>query len=164
MKKIIILLITLLIIYLPLSTFADEFRIRLHSEPLPNKISIELLFKFEKPSIIYHWFPLESMYPIVNGGLFIECYNVEENRKIPFMSYEKPQPKVPHEQDILKTKEYKEVLKIAPGENYKYSSLKKGRYSLKLIYDTEGLRKYPGGKKLTPIRLESNEIFFEINQ
>ncbi len=79
------------------------------------------------------------------------------------MPYDKRLPKLPQELDVLKVKEYKETLRIVPGENYKYSPLKKGRYSLKLIYDIEELRKYSGGKDLAPIRLESNEIFFEIN-
>jgi hypothetical protein len=31
-----------------------------------------------------------------------------------------------------------------------------------LVYDVKDLRKYPGGKNLTPIKIESNEIYFEI--
>jgi hypothetical protein len=163
MNKVILIYFPLLILILPLSTFADQFRIRLNSEPLPNEISIELILKFDKKSIIYHWSPRKSIYPALNSALIIKCRELKSNQGVLFMPYEKVIPKVPNKLDILETKEYAENLKIVPGEKYKYTSLKKGKYSLKLIYDANELRKYPGGKGLTPIRLESNEIYFEIN-
>jgi hypothetical protein len=163
MKNIFIKLIAFFIFFLPLEVQANDFMITLSSSPLPNEFSIDIKLQFDKPTNIYYWSPGKSIYPLLNCGLFIRCHELGSKQDISFMPYEKLLPKFPDEHDVLNVKEYKEVIKIVPGENYLYTSLKKGRYSIKLIYDTEELRKYPAGKKLTPIKIESNEIFFEIN-
>jgi hypothetical protein len=163
MKNTLIKLIAVLIFSMPFKALADDFTIKLSSSPSPTEISIEIVLNFDQPTVIYHWSHGKSIYPIMNSGLFVQCHNLDSNQNIAFMPYEKVMPKFPHELDVLKIRKYKENLKIVPGENYHYSSLEKGKYSLKLIYDTEALRKYPGGKELTPMKIESNEIFFEIN-
>ena len=163
MKNAFIKLVATLIFFLPFNVQADEFKIKMSSSPSPNKISIEIVFNFDQPKVLYHWRHGNSLYPILNSGLFIECRGLESTQDIPFMPFEKVRPKLPHKLDVLKVKDYKEVLKIVPGNNYIYSVLKKGKYSIKLIYDTESLRKYPGGKQLTAMKIESNELIFEIN-
>lgn len=163
MKHTLIKIAAVFIFYLPLSAQADDFTIELSSSPSPTEISIELSFSFDQPTTIYYWSPRKSIYPILNSGLFVKCHEFDSNQNISFMPHGKIMPKLPHKLHVLKVKDYKEVLKIVPGENYNYTSLKKGKYSVRLIYATEELRKYPGGKELTPIYLESNEITFVIN-
>ena len=163
MKHTLIKIVAISIFFLPLSAPADDFTIKLSAPPSPTEISIELSFSFDQPTTIYYWSPRKSIYPILNSGLFIKCHGFDNYQNISFMPHEKVMPKLPHKLDVLKVKDYKEVLKIVPGENYKYSSLKKGKYSFKLVYDTGELRKYLGGNELTPMNLESNEITFEIN-
>lgn len=163
MKHSFIIIIAFLIFYLPINVQADDFTIKMSSSPSPNEISIKIEFNFNQPKVIYHWRPANSIYPILNHGLFIECRKLESMQDISFMPFEKVLPKLPHELDMLKVKDYKEVLKIVPGKNYICSVLKKGKYSLKLMYDSESLRKYPGGKQLTSMKIESNELFIEIN-
>ena len=163
MKDPLIKLILILIFSMPINALADDFVIKLSSPATPTEISIELVFLFDQPKVIYHWSHGKSIYPILNSGLYVNCRELKTKQEISFMPLEKVLPKMPHELDVLKAKEYKEVLKVVPSQNYNTSPLRKGKYSLKLIYDTKELREYPGGKELTPMKIESNEIFFEIN-
>ena len=144
MKDPLIILISILIFSMPINALGDDFEIKLSSPPTPTQISIELVFLFDQPKVIYHWSHGKSIYPILNSGLYIDCRELETKQKIAFMPLEKALPKMPHELDVLKAKEYKEMLKVVPSQNYNRSPLKKGKYSLKLIYDTKELREYPG--------------------
>ena len=143
-------------------TYADEFTISLASPPLPELVTLNLHLIFDRPTVIYHWKPRQSIYPILGSGLYVESHILDNGDKVFFMPYQKVMPKIPAQRDILKISQYLEELKIIPGRDYVYSKLEKGRYSLKLIYDTELLRKYPGGQELTPKRMESNEIILKI--
>lgn len=156
-------LIAISVVFMPFNVIADDFMIKLHRSPAPNEILIEVTFKFDKTSVLYHWQSAKSLYPILNRGLFIKCQELETQQDISFLPYEKVLPKLPHELDVLEVTEYKEILKIIPGQNYKIDPLKKGIYTMKMIYNSKELREYPGGKKLTPMDIESNEISFEIN-
>lgn len=97
---------------------------------------------------------------IDNGKLFHQLLCARAGAAL--ISEERVIPKFPHKLDNLEVKTYKEELIILPGQNYKPTILKKGDYSLKVVYDTGELRKYPGGKNLTLKKLESNELFFKI--
>ena len=164
MKSLRSILLSLALFFLILSpnAYAEEFTISLASPATSELVTLNIHFVFDQPTDIYHWRPRQSIYPILNSGLYIECHNVDNGAEVFFMPYEKFLPKLPHKLSILEVSQYQEELKLVPGRNYVYSSLNRGKYSLKLIYDTEQLCKYPGGKDLTLKRIESNEIIFQI--
>jgi len=142
--------------------YADEFNIKISSPPTTSSVSLNIELLFERPTIIYHWLSEKTIYPILNRGLYVECYELDSGDKVLFMPLQKILPKLPHKLDTLATLKYVEELKIIPGQNYTISKLKRGKYSLKLIYDTRRLKKYSGGEALSLVRIESNEIMLEI--
>ena len=157
MKHKISIILTLLLFVVPANGTADELIIKLADEPTPKIISLDIEFKFDQETTIYHWQSGKTIYPILNLGLYIECEQLNKNREIKFMPYEKVVPKLGHELDVLEVTNYRENLRIVPGENYQHTVLEKGRYSLTLVYDTKEHRRY-----LTPKNIRSNEITFEI--
>ena len=160
--KTVSLLLALFFMIVSTDAHADEFTISFASPPTPELLTLNLHFIFDQPTVIYHWRPLQSIYPILGSGLYIECHNLDSGAEVFLVPHQKIMPKVPVQRDTLKVSMYQGQLKLVPGRNYVYTKLEKGRYSLKLIYDTEELRKYPGGKEITLKRIESNEITFEI--
>lgn len=159
-KKIILNLIFLVFMFRV--CHASELTISFVSEPKPELIVLNIELQFEKNTNIYHWASGESIYPILNKGLYVECYNIDSGEEVFFMTYPKILPKFPMERDVLKTSSYSENLKLIPGKDYVKQKLKRGRYSLMLRYDTKELKKYPGGKDLSFVQIKSNEVLFQI--
>jgi hypothetical protein len=141
---------------------ADVLNIRLASQPTSSAIIIEAQSSFDHPATIYNWSAKSTMYPIINAGLNIECKRLDDNQNCHFRPAQRVMPKFPHEKDTVTATNYIETFTLVPSNKNNSITLGLGSYSIKVVYDTTDLAKYPGGRKLTQLHLESNEIQFTL--